>query len=85
MGQLPVRKFAKGTRLDSRSRNGGDELPPRQEARPPEPVVGTRHLCMQGLRVLYEYQGRTAEWARLVEEIRHDYCTATTDRSGPRR
>ncbi len=31
--------------------------------------------CMQGLRSLYEYQGRTAEWARLVEEIRHDYCT----------
>ena len=31
--------------------------------------------CMQGLRSLYEYQGRTAEWARLVEEIRPDYCT----------
>ncbi len=31
--------------------------------------------CMQGLRVLYDYQGRTAEWARLVEEIRPDYCT----------
>ena len=25
--------------------------------------------AMQGLRVLYEYQGRTAEWARLVAEI----------------
>lgn len=31
---------------------------------------------MQGLRVLYEYQGRTAEWARLVGEIVPDYCTA---------
>ena len=31
--------------------------------------------CMQGLRSLYHYQGRTAEWARLVEEIRTDYCT----------
>ena len=30
---------------------------------------------MQGLRVLYEYQGRTAEWARLVAEIVPDYCT----------
>lgn len=32
-------------------------------------------VCMQGLRNLYDYQGRTAEWARLVEEIRPDYCT----------
>ena len=31
--------------------------------------------AMQGLRVLYEYQGRTAEWARLVAEIVPDYCT----------
>ena len=31
---------------------------------------------MQGLRVLYQYQGRTAEWARLVAEITPDYCTA---------
>ena len=31
--------------------------------------------CMQGLRTLYQYQGRTAEWARLVEEIRPEYCT----------
>lgn len=32
--------------------------------------------AMQGLRVLYEqYQGRTAEWARLVAEIAPDYCT----------
>src|ERR1044072_5292335 len=31
--------------------------------------------CMQGLRSLYQYQGRTAEWARLVEEIRPDYST----------
>ena len=31
--------------------------------------------CMQGLRSLYQYQGRLAEWARLVEEIRPDYCT----------
>jgi len=32
--------------------------------------------CMQGLRMLYDYQGRTAEWARLVAEIRPDHCTA---------
>lgn len=31
--------------------------------------------AMQGLRVLYEYGGRTAEWARLVAEIQPDYCT----------
>lgn len=31
--------------------------------------------CMQGLRSLYEYQGRTAEWSRLVEETRPNYCT----------
>ncbi len=31
--------------------------------------------CMQGLNGLYGYQGRTAEWARLVEEIVPDYCT----------
>lgn len=32
--------------------------------------------AMQGLRSLYDYQGRTAEWARLVGEITPDYCTA---------
>ena len=37
-----------------------------------EPVTS----AMQGVRVLYDYQGRTAEWARLVEEIRPDYCAA---------
>jgi tetratricopeptide (TPR) repeat protein len=31
--------------------------------------------AMQGLWQLYEYQGRTAEWARLVAEIVPDYCT----------
>jgi tetratricopeptide (TPR) repeat protein len=31
--------------------------------------------CMQGLLSLYEHQGRMAEWAKLVEEIRPDYCT----------
>lgn len=35
--------------------------------------------AMQGLRMLYEYQGRTAEWARLVAEIVPDYCTASDD------
>lgn len=39
------------------------------------PVIG----AMQGLRTLYEYQGRTAEWARLVAEIVPDYCTASDD------
>lgn len=31
--------------------------------------------AMQGLRVLYEYQGRQSEWSRLVAEITPDYCT----------
>jgi len=31
--------------------------------------------AMQGLRSLYQYQGRYAEWARLVAEIAADYCT----------
>jgi len=29
---------------------------------------------MQGLRALYQYQGRIAEWSRLVEEIVPEYC-----------
>ncbi|AUB83639.1 CHAT domain-containing protein [Candidatus Thiodictyon syntrophicum] len=32
--------------------------------------------AMQGLRVLYEYQGRRTEWSRLVAECVSDYCTA---------
>jgi tetratricopeptide (TPR) repeat protein len=35
--------------------------------------------AMQGLRNLYEYQGRAAEWARLVREITPDYCTAADE------
>ena len=35
--------------------------------------------AMQGLRNLYEYQGRGAEWARLVAEIVPDYCTANDE------
>lgn len=31
--------------------------------------------CMQGLSCLYQYQGRSVEWVRLVEEIRPNYCT----------
>ena len=31
--------------------------------------------AMQGLDELYGYQGRTAEWQRLVAEITPDYCT----------
>ena len=31
--------------------------------------------AMQGLDQLYQYQGRGAEWARLVAEIVPDYCT----------
>jgi tetratricopeptide (TPR) repeat protein len=31
--------------------------------------------AMQGLKMLYQYQGRTAEWARLVAEIVPDFCT----------
>ena len=31
--------------------------------------------CMQGLRPLYRFQGRYPEWARLVEEVRSDYCS----------
>ena len=33
-------------------------------------------ICaMQGLRSLYQYQGRLSEWSRLVAEITPDYCT----------
>jgi hypothetical protein len=35
--------------------------------------------AMQGLRVLYDYQGRVSEWARLVAEITDDYCTPADD------
>src|SRR5690606_31562518 len=35
--------------------------------------------AMQGPRVLYDYQGRTAEWARLVAEIVPDFCTPAGD------
>ena len=31
--------------------------------------------AMQGLRMLYKYQGRGSEWARLVDEIVPEYCT----------
>ena len=31
--------------------------------------------AMQGLRRLYDYQGRLSEWSRLVAEITPDYCT----------
>ena len=31
--------------------------------------------AMQGLQELYDYQGRGAEWARLVDEIIPDFCT----------
>jgi len=31
--------------------------------------------AMQGLRVLYEHQGRLSEWSRLVAEITPEYCT----------
>jgi tetratricopeptide (TPR) repeat protein len=34
---------------------------------------------MQGLLLLYKYQGRLAEWARLVNEIISDYCTANNE------
>lgn len=32
--------------------------------------------AMQGLQVLYGYEGRQSEWSRLVAEITSDYCTA---------
>jgi tetratricopeptide (TPR) repeat protein len=35
--------------------------------------------AMQGLRWLYDHQGRRDEWARLVTEIIPDYCTAEDD------
>ena len=40
--------------------------------------------AMQGLRTLYQHQGRGAEWARLVAEIVPDFCTAD-DEPGPGR
>ena len=38
-------------------------------------VIGT----MQGLHVLYDYTGRLAEWARLVEEIVPDFIDPATE------
>ncbi|HKP54758.1 MAG TPA: CHAT domain-containing protein [Chloroflexia bacterium] len=35
---------------------------------------------MQGLRVLYDYMGRRAEWKRLVEEFVPDFVDSITDR-----
>lgn len=35
--------------------------------------------AMQGLRMLYEYQGRLAEWARLVAEIMLEFCDPNDD------
>lgn len=35
--------------------------------------------AMQGLRGLYDYHGRNAEWARLVTEIIPDYCTSSDE------
>jgi hypothetical protein len=35
--------------------------------------------CMQGIFMLYDYHGRLAEWSRLVEEIRLEYCTADNE------
>ena len=32
--------------------------------------------AMQGLLMLYDYQGRSAEWARLVDDIVPEYCSA---------
>ena len=34
---------------------------------------------MQGISMLYQYQGRTSEWSRLVAEIVPDYCTDTDE------
>ncbi len=39
------------------------------------PLIGT----MQGLRVLYGHTGRTAEWARLVQEIVPQFVDRATD------
>jgi len=36
-----------------------------------DPVIS----AMQGLQVLYQYQGRSAEWARLVAEITPEFCS----------
>ncbi|MEU7906604.1 CHAT domain-containing protein [Actinoplanes sp. NPDC049118] len=41
--------------------------------------------CMQGLRVLYDYFGRGAEWARLVEELVPDLVDPATDGPLPHR
>jgi tetratricopeptide (TPR) repeat protein len=35
---------------------------------------GSDIKAMQGLQLLYEYQGRLFEWSRLVAEITPDYC-----------
>lgn len=45
------------------------------EASPGDGWWGPVTSAMQGLKMLYQYQGRTAEWARLVAEIVPDFCT----------
>jgi tetratricopeptide (TPR) repeat protein len=76
LGSYYIRQFEEGNRrvVDLLELEEANLLHARRLARRNQwwsPVTS----CMQGLRALYEYQGRTAEWARLVEEIRPDYCT----------
>ncbi len=76
LGNYYHRQFGEGDRrvIDLLELEEANLLHARRHARRNQwwlPVIS----CMQGLRSLYEYRGRTAEWARLVEEIRLDYCT----------
>lgn len=76
LGEYYLRQFNEGNRrvIDLLELEEANLLHARRLARRNKwwlPVVS----CMQGLSMLYDYQGRTVEWAKLVEEIRPDYCT----------
>lgn len=76
LGEYYLRQFAEGNRgvIGPLALEEANLLHARRAARRNgwwDPVTS----AMQGLRVLYGYGGRTAEWARLVAEIAPDYCT----------
>jgi tetratricopeptide (TPR) repeat protein len=80
LGDYYTREFNEGNRrvIDFLQLEEANLLHARRLARRNQwstPVIS----CMQGVRSLYEYQGRRAEWARLVEEIVADYCTPESE------
>lgn len=76
LGEYYHRQFSEGNRstIDLLELEEANLLHARRLARRNQwwsPLI----ICMQGLSSLYDYHGRMAEWAKLVEEIRPEYCT----------